>query len=293
MRFEGPSAYNGQPGKPIGVGGLGDSAPFGEVATIPGGPYFITPHTLFGVDEQNFTAHRLVSVTAPETLAREPKLIGELLYVITNERIIAYVKPAQGAPAAMLEEKFSVQLPGPFSDLERIDIASLLDATLISFSFGRGMASGAGEATQTIMLVEPAGRARQVAQRQLTHDFPAVFEHHDWWISPVLHTVLALPDALLDRGMVLDHGKVQYFNELEKERPPAAWLAALLAASLSGLYAVYWLRRLPVSAGRKIGWIACSVLLGPPALASLLVLQRRKHGVAAGVMLPSAHATPA
>lgn len=277
MRYEGRNAMTGQPGVPLGSSGPGDSTPFNEVPVLPGAPYFVSPHTLYGVASDQLKPYPLIHVSAPETLVREPKQVGELLYVLTNERLIAYLRPAPGAPAAMLRAKFSVYLPQPFSDLDRADVATLPGGTLVSFSFGRGMAGGAGDATQTILLVGPEGQARLVAQRRLAHDFPAVFEHLDWWLSPVLHTVLALPDALLDKGMVLDRDKGLYSNELEEVRPAAAWLAALLAAGLSGLYAAWWLQRAPLGLERKIGWIAGCVLLGPPALASLMVLQPQRH----------------
>ena len=279
MRFEGRDTFTSQARDFIGPAGIGDRTPFPAVPVMPGGPFFLTPQALYGWDAERGTAHRLIGLTAPETLARGPKQVGELLYVITSERLIAYVRPVQGAAAAPYEERFSVQLPEAFSGLDRVDVAPLLDGTLVSFSFGRNMWKGAGESSQTIMLIDGAGASRLIAQRKLAHDFPALFEHHNWWISPALHALLSLPDALLDKGMILDKGKHMYSNELDETRPASAWLAALAASILSGLAALAWLRRAPASPIRKYGWLASCLLLGPPALACMLVLQERRPAV--------------
>lgn len=293
MRFEGMDTFTGQPREPIGLRGIGDRSPFPAVPVMPGGPYFMTPQALFGFDAERGTVHPLIELEAPETLAREPKQVGELLYVITSERLIAFVRPLPGAAPARLEERFSVQLPEAFSSLDRVDVAGLLDGTLISLSFGRNMWKGAGDATQTIMHIDGAGTARLVAQRALNHDFNPLFEHHGWWISPALHGLLALPDLMLDNGMILDKGKGAYSNELDELRPASAWIAAIAAALLSALFALHWLLRANAGALRKSGWIASIVLLGPPALACMLVLQERRPVKATVRGSSPALATPA
>ncbi len=281
MRFEGSDTFTGQPREPIGLHGIGDRTPFPAVPVLPGGPHFMTPQALYEWEPERGTVHRLIELKSPETLARDPKQVGELLYVITNERLIAYIRPVPGAAPGMLEERFSVQLPGAFSDLDRVDVAGLLDGTLISFSFGRNMWKGAGDANQTILHIDGAGYARLIAQRRMNHDFSPLFEHHNWWISPALHGLLALPDLMFDNGMILDKGKRAYSNEPDELRPATAWIAAIAAALLSALFALFWLRRANAGALRKFGWIASALLLGPPALACMLVLQERRPAKAA------------
>ena len=277
MLFKGRDMYTMQERGLLGAKGAGDRTPFSAVPLLADARYLLLPQELLVRDADSGLIRTLLKLRAPETLAREPIEIGELWYVMTNERLIAFAKPAAGE---MLKERYSIALPEAFSGLDRIDIAPLLDGSLVSFSSGRGMNSGAGEASQVIMLVDAAGKSREVARRKLAHDFPALFEHHDWWVSPVLHHLLALPDALLDKGRILDKGKAGYSNPLERDRPPIAWTAALLAALISTLGGWYWLRRSPVGTARKAGWLASCLLLGPPALACLMVLQPRSHAVA-------------
>ena len=275
MLFKGRDMYTLQERGMLGAKGSGDSTPFAAVPLLADENYLMLPQELLVRDTDSGAMHSLLKLRAPETLARVPMEVGDLWYVITNQRLIAFAKPAPATAAPMLQERYSIALPEAFSSLDRIDVATLLDGAMVSFSAGRGMNGGAGAAHQVIMLVDAAGKSREVARRQLAHDFPALFEHHDWWLSPVLHQVLALPEALLDKGYILDQGKSRYSNRLERSRPASVWSAALLACSLSALGGWYWLRRVPVSLARKGGWLASCLLLGPPALACLMVLQAR------------------
>ena len=92
-------------------------------------------------------------------------------------------------------ERFSVALPGPFSDLDRVDVARLLDGTLLSFNAGRQHDRGRSGSAQTVMFVDAAGKAKVVARRALAHDFSPLFEHKEFWLSPLLHAVVALPEC--------------------------------------------------------------------------------------------------
>ena len=125
------------------------------------------------------------------------------------------------------------------------------------------------------MFVDAAGKAEIISQRLLAHDFPQLFEHRDFWLSPVLQAVAALPELVLDKGLTLDKGESRYFGTLPYSRPPAAVIAAVLCALLSAIGASAWLRRAALSPRAKAGWVMVCLLLGVPALLSLLALQPR------------------
>jgi hypothetical protein len=275
MLFKGRDIYTLEARGVMGRQGAGDATPIGAVPLLADAGYLMLPQELLLRDAATNIITSLITLRAPETLAREPVAVGEMLYVITNLRLVAYASPIADASRAPLKERFSVALPEAFSSLDRIDIAPLLDGALVSLSFGRDMIDGAGEASQVIVFVDAAGKAREVARRAIAHDFPILFEHYDWWLSPVLHQVLALPEALLDKGRILDRGKARYTNPLERKRPAEAWIGALLAALLSALAGWYWLRGVALERWQKTAWLASCLLLGAPALACLMALQPR------------------
>jgi hypothetical protein len=281
MLFRGRDIYTAEHRGWMGAGGVGDTTPFAAVPVLAERG-LVTPQQHYAIVTQTQKLRKLIDLKAPETLAGGAKEIGGRLYAVTNQRLIAFDKPA-GAES-MPAELFSVALPGPLNDLDRVDIAPLLDGTLLSFNPGRNMVSGESGSTQTVLFVDAAGHADVVARRPLAHDFSPLFEHKDWWLSPLLHAVVALPDMLLDKGIVLDKGLSSYTNPVQRPRPWPVVAAALISALLSAGAAWLWLRPITAPRRRKAAWIAAALLLGPPAVACLMVLQSRPPRLAAAPM---------
>lgn len=272
MRFRGRDMYTNEHRGWIGVRGMGDKTPFAGIPVLVK-QGFMTPQQFYAINPNTLQQHQLIGLKAPETLSGATKEIGGRLYALTNHRLIAYDKPVDAD--AMLVERFSVALPGPFSDLDRIDIARLLDGTLLSFNAGRQMIQGASDSAQTVMFVDDAGNAQVVARRALAHDFSPLFEHKEFWLSPLLQAIVALPDLLLDKGFILDKGLTAYSNPLQRTRPAPVLAAALICTLLAACAAWLWLRPVAISARRKAIWIAASLLVGLPAIPSLMLLQPR------------------
>ena len=270
MRFEGRDLHTGAARGSFGADGA--LRPFEAVPLIDG-PWFMTPQRLYRYEPVARRMTEVLTVPAPEKLTAPPKEVGNRWYVLTDRRLAVYARPdeALAQPARPL---LSIPLPGRFTGLERVDIAPLLDGTLLSFNHGRKMAEGEPDARQTVIFVNDAGRAQPIADRALTHDFAAAFEHKAWWLSPVTHAVLALP-ALIENGDIGVAGRSEFADTLGQRRPPQvlAWAAA--AALLSALVAWCWLRGAGVSSARRRGWTLAVLLLGPPCLGVLALLQPR------------------
>jgi hypothetical protein len=274
MRFHGRDLVTGADRGWFGLHGAGDKETFAAVPMIPGPHWIMTPQQVYQVDFVKQSTRQLIALSGHEVLAwpARPQPSGRS-YTLTNERLIAH--PARDKGTGLLGIDYSVALPAPFSDLSRIDIADLPDGTLLSFAYGRELLDGAPGSTHTVMFVDAAGKAEIISQRLLAHDFPQLFEHRDFWLSPVLQAVAALPELVLDKGLTLDKGESRYFGTLPYSRPPAVVIAAVLCALLSAIGASAWLRRAALSPRAKAGWVMVCLLLGVPALLSLLALQPR------------------
>lgn len=284
MLFEGRDRHTDAPRGWFGTGGMDDLRPFDTVPVMPG-KFFMTRQRLLQLDANTGRAHTLVLVRAPETLSGGLQEVGRQPFLLTNQRLIALRRPAD--PQAPLEELYSVPLPGPFRDLARVDVARLLDGTLLSFNYGRGMADGETGSRQHILFVDAAGRAQAVASRAIAHDFPLLFEHKDWWLSPLSQAVLALPERLLDKGLVEDAQGTP-----AQARPQAVVAAAIVAALLSAALAAWRLRRHPLRL--RLAWSTVALAFGPPALATLWILAPRVDAAAAPAKkAPAAHPLPA
>lgn len=265
MLYEGRDMHTDAPRGWFGAGGVGDLRPFDSPPLIVTRS-FMTRQRLFWIDSESGRAPTLLTVSGPETLAGGVQEVGRQPFVLTNLRLIAFRR--QATPAAPLEEAYSVPLPGPFGDLNRIDVARLLDGTLLSFNFGVRMVDGETGSRQMVAFVDAQGRATPVSSRLVEHDFPLLFEHKDWWLSPVANAVLTLPERLLDRGLIEDARGTPV-----QARPTAVVAAALVAALLSAALAAWRLREQPMR--YRLAWTVAALVLGPPCAAALWVLAPR------------------
>lgn len=265
MLYEGRDMHTDAPRGWFGMGGVGDLRPFDSPPLIVV-KSFMTQQRLFGLDSESGRAHTLFTVSGAEKLTGGVQEVGRQPFVLTNQRLIAFRR--QTTAQAPLEEAYSVPLPGPFGDLARVDVARLLDGTLLSFNFGRRMVNGETGSRQQVLFVDAAGHATPVASRLIKHDFPLLFEHKDWWLSPVANAVMTLPERLLDRGLIEDTPGTPL-----GARPPAVVAAALVAALLSAALAAWRLRKQPVR--YRLAWTVAALVLGPPCAAALWVLAPR------------------
>ena len=224
------------------------------------------PHRIAAYDPATLSWRDILRVPADETILG-PAAPGmpARQYIVTSRRVVVM----EGKPP--MREVFGIDLPGAGQDLAGVDVAEVAGGALVSFVFGARMIDGVPGGDQVVLHVDRTGHATEVARRALTHDFPTLFEHKDWWISPVLHAVDAMPARLLTTPAV--------FPPISPAlpRPALAWAAALAVALASGLAGWWWLRRTTVSPRRQVGWIAACLALGPPAFLTLAVMERRRE----------------
>lgn len=275
MRFRGRDAQTGEDRGWLGLHGIGDAQPFPAVPVTPAPGIIMAPQQFYVIPVNAKGPRQLLAFSGNETLVSPLRKIPGLLdFSLTNQRLVAHPSAEEGG-SGLLPIAWSVALPGPLSNLDRVDIANLTDGTLLSFNYGRAMSRGAPGSTQTLMFVAPDGKAEVISRRVLTHDYPALFEHVDWWTSPLLHALTSLPSIVFDKGKVADLGDPWHTAELRYPRPPVVIAAALLLAVLSGLGAHRWLRCTVLPGRGKAAWIVACMLVGLPALVSLMALQPR------------------
>ena len=267
--------------------GDGGVAPFDAQPTIVRDnhktTYLVNARDLHVLNAAYGTLHRVLRVDGPEQLAGGVAMLGDQTLVLTNRRLVLLA--SKGARDAIMAE---VRLPLPFGDLERVDAAGTADGALVSFVYGYRQTDGVADAPQVVYLVDHAGHVQQVARRELTHDFPLLFEHKDWWVSPALYALVSLPDALIDNGTIADDGASR-FAQLTRPRPRAVWSAALIACMLSVACAAWWMRRVRTSPRTRLAWCVACLVLGVPGLLSLMVLRPREHAVLRPALVVTAH----
>jgi hypothetical protein len=267
--------------------GDGGVAPFDAQPTVVRDnhktTYLVNAHDLHAMNAAHGTLHRVLRVDGPEQLAGGVAILGDRTLVLTNRRLVL-LAPRRGRDDIIAE----VRLPLPFGDVERVDAADSADGTLVSFVYGYRQTDGVADAPQVVYLVDHAGHVQQVARRELTHDFPLLFEHKDWWVSPALYALVSLPDALIDNGSIADDGASR-FAQLTRPRPGTVWAAALIACLLSAAGAAWWMRHVCATPRAQLAWCVACLVLGVPGLLSLMVLRQREHAALSPKLVVAAH----
>lgn len=254
----------------FGAGGRGDTVPFdSQPAPLNdhGRGYLVNAHDMYELEKDGLHLRHLLHVDGPEQPGGGIAVFGPRTALLTNRRVVL-LEDRGGQPALLAE----VPLPVPFGDIERVDAAQVADGILLSFVAGNRRNDGVTAAPQVTYLVDSAGKVTELGRRELAHDFPALFEHKDWWLSPALHSAVSLPELLLDKGIVPDHGASR-FAPLMLPRPPSAWAAMIALALMSGAGAVLWTGRAKMAPHSRLAWSVACLLLGCPGLLSLMVLQ--------------------
>ncbi|KQV40094.1 hypothetical protein [Massilia sp. Root335] len=283
MLFRGVDARNRTDQGVFGAGGPGTRERFDTVPETLGGihgvQWFFDAHNLYRVDEPGMRLRHVLRVDGQEQLGAVTVLEQRIL-VLTNHRL-ALLAPATGTPSSSAD----VRLPLPFGDLDRVYVAQVAEGMLVSFVYGHREFDGALPAQQITYLVDPSARVQEVGRRDLAHDFAPLYEHRAWWLSPALHALVELPDLLIDAGAIPDYG-LNRFAPLLQARPATVWAAALAAALLAGAGAVWWTRRTHLGRTARAVWCLACLLLGVPALLSLMILQPRLRGAPVAAAAP-------
>jgi hypothetical protein len=285
MRYAGVDSWTGASRGWLGVAGDAprlDSPPLAYMQHASQVNRLLTLQHLYAIDAAGRAAHPLVSVSGDETLVHTVSMSGREVgeYQLTSKRLLMFHEPRETSPDAPWRLRASVPLAGPLNDLARVHIAEAPGGALVSMLFGRTTVEGGPDAHQVVYLVDPQGGVRVIAQRTLEHEFPPLFEHLDWWLSPLMFETLQLREYWLENG--------NPDSPLPAPRPPTIWLAAALASLLSAAGAWLWMSRTRLPLRRKGGWLAACLLIGPSSLLALMALHRRTAAQKQAQALPPA-----
>lgn len=275
--------YRGQNARTKGDAGWFGSAGRGKAGAFTSAPvrlsdnrresWLVAAHDTYAIDRDATRVHHVLHLHGDETFGGGVATVDKRLLVLTNRRLVvlddAFVPRAQ------------VALPIPFDDLAAVDAARVGDGLLVSFMGGQRQRDGVVASPQVVELLGDDGVVREVGRRELQHTLPTLFEHVDWWVSPAMSALVALPDRLIDDGGV--HGPDGGALPLLGPRPAVVWCAAgagLLLALAGGL----WWTRAWAGAARldtrvRAAWCLACLVFGLPALLSLMVLRPRPRMV--------------
>ncbi|HEX7030384.1 MAG TPA: hypothetical protein VF254_07290 [Gammaproteobacteria bacterium] len=277
MLFIGRNPESGVAKGVFGLGGAGDVMPFDAVPIVTENNDLLTPHALYGIDEEAQTIELRLELHDNEQFTAMPQREFGRLLLLTNQRLIA-LREDQRAAATIkpLVSDWELALPEGPQHLDFASLAELMDGWLVSFVYGDGIRQiGFSQFNvvtppwQQVLFVDADGKAAVVAERRINDDRPAMYRT-DWWLSPPLDIFTTLPEAVLDKGLTWP----MQLSLLP--RVPVLYIAGALMLILSTGTACWWLRGTRVTPARRRVWLVSCALLGLPALLSLLLLEPRE-----------------
>jgi hypothetical protein len=264
MRFKGVDSVTGADRGWAGLGGINSTQRFPHIPLFLEG-YIVTPQLSLTYDSASGNFLPRLQLPEGERIVAPTKKIGDRFYQLTNRRLLAYVADAAN-PNAPYIERFALSFASLVDDEAFINIAPLLDGTLVSATNLTPKRVSDDGVDQVVYFIDNEGRQSIVAQRKLTRDFPLVFEHAAWVTSPLVHSF----NSCVRLALELSGGRnYQDYDTIHMPRPPLVWCVALLLMGLSGACALF-LRR-------SIKWALACALLGLPGLATMLVLTSKQE----------------
>ncbi|MEQ1903638.1 MAG: hypothetical protein ABL888_05610 [Pirellulaceae bacterium] len=275
MQFQGRNPTSGEVQGWWGTGGLGSPQPFAEVPA-----FGMTRSMLYSIDGELESQHELVRLPDGEWFVGRPVRALDRVLLMTNQRVLAYRtdRAAQSKFAPLILDWQLPLVKGEPIPLHG-NVVELLDGWLVSLFYSddrefEGFESLSRQWEQ-VVYIDADGKSTVVGERRdirgqhVSFVGSVIAPVASWWVSPPLYALLHLPD-LLNTGLT----HPPRFEPLPTI-PLFYWLTSVLMLfSLVGAY--FWLRVTNACKFRRALWLVSCVLMGLPALLSLICLEPRK-----------------
>lgn len=276
MRFIGRDEAGQRIEQEWGRSGIADAHAFDEVPIPLDDERLLTRDALLDIDSRRQQLHPRLQLDPGEHFISVPEHAFGRTLVLSSQRLQAFRPDREALSAhAPLQLEWSLPLPRGSAQLQSVQLAQLMDGWLVSFVYddghrqlGLSQISVVRQPWQQVQWIDSQGAAEVVAERAITRDYPAIYQHAGW-LSPLLLGLIEWPESVLDKGLT---------RPIESEwLPPSTPLRVLAAVLLLGsaLLAGLWLRGSGVSTARKRFWLLSCLVLGLPALLSLVCLEPR------------------
>ena len=147
----------------------------------------ITKNQIYIYDTDFQKLNLRVSIPNDETLITGLHAIGSTLGLITTKSFYLYnAKKMQYSSGLLVPEKV-VNIPGAHENLNQVEIAEMIDSTLLGFLFGKTRSTGYFSAKQVaIELKTDTNSPTTLAVRPLKQGFSELYYKMDWVVSPVI-----------------------------------------------------------------------------------------------------------
>jgi hypothetical protein len=259
----------------IAAGGFGIGA---SQAAFPSPPLPLGRFPGMGEDDVALVAESIVYQYASDAAHAMPRivlgqdesvigidLVGERLAVISNAALYFFDGREVVEHRQPIAPSLRVPFPQGGRNLGGLDLMELIDGYLVVLSTDGNAHNEYGTPlVQYALRVREDGRVETLAQRKLTHDFPALYRYKWVWASPAFWM---LGERVL--RMFAEPGRY------EATPPPGSVYATIAILGLLAAACAWWRSgRAGVPMPQRFAWTMACALAGPPALGALWLLHR-------------------
>jgi dienelactone hydrolase len=190
---------------------------------------------------------------------------GDRLAVLGDRALYLYDARELETSDALLRPRLRVPTPGRAGLLASADLMELLDGVLVSFTFTNDVFYGRGQPFQALVHVDEAGRAREVARRDLPSGYSPLYLQRGWIASPLLY-------AAKEGALRLFAGYQSPFDVAPRKQPRQVVLLAIGLAALAAVLTGWRMRQVELAVPARLAWIVASAVLGLPGLLAAWLL---------------------
>ncbi|WP_154224143.1 hypothetical protein [Marinicella rhabdoformis] len=250
----------------------GETTAFDQIPTAinrAGYQQVITEQQLHFYDPDLESLTLRMTVPSDETILSTLNKTGTLMALITTKNLYFFNANQVKNTAGMLTPTTVIALPGAHENIGQIEVAEMMDSTLVSFLFGKNSSTGLFPAEQIAIEVDSSSNHVSIlATRPLKHGFSELYHHLGWMISPLTNWVYQYQMVPLIKAKSI---KPESLTGQLKLSSQFKLIIALL--TLTAVFLVIWISgKRSKTATERWAWIGLTCFTGIIGLFTFLLL---------------------
>ena len=205
---------------------------------------------------------------------------GTLMNLLTTQNIYFFDSDTAIDTTKTLTPIAVVELPGAHENLSRIEIAVLMDRTIIGFLFGKLSTNGHYPAQQVAIEIDTSNnQIKTLATRELKNGFGEMYYLMDWYISPLTHWVSEYFIKPQLRAEPLKPVSIQSDLQMSTRLKIVIFIMILFSV----LLVLGLLRKRDLTTNEKMAWLVLTCLTSVTGLLTFLLLTDKKILINQGI----------
>ncbi len=276
LLFHGRRARSGEPVGWMGPGGpvVPDLTAAAEIERFVEVPHLVDAQVIdrrriYVFDAPSRQIHLRFEAPSGEEIVSEMADHGFQTTVLTSRALYFFDRRDLRWTTGEIEPRARVPLPLAIENLSRIQLAELIDSTVVSFLFGARSSRGFAEAVQIVGELGVDGSFEVVAERPLEQGMPAEYRHRGWMLSPGLQV---LADGIRARIAPGSQGSVRFADYRARRLPPEVLRGTVLSMLLAAGALAWATGRREIPRHHRPAWILAGLIFGWPVVLSFFFL---------------------